>query len=126
MRALRIEQVLNGVVDNTHDVVVTVSYDPADPWAVQFHFIGQDKFWTFARELLAFGGGDGDVNISNTPEHLFLRLYGGVATIRFNQADVQKFLSDTFALVPIGIEHTYVDLTTECALLLGGLPNEDR
>ena len=115
-----------------------VSYDSADPYAVQVAFhtgtgqLSQVVDWTFARQLLTDGlaspVGQGDVQVwpsSNAGEAvvcLSLSSPSGKALFEVSIPELTGFLSSTYQAVPTGTESAYVDVEAELALLLWAEP----
>lgn len=116
----------------THPLDVTLSYDPADPFAVTATLHGEPGpvRWSFARELLADGmfepAGDGDVHVwpcvdawgtavvmleLSSPDGQFL----GHMTTR----EVAPFVRRMLAVVPLGSEADHLDLDALVELLVG-------
>ncbi|MER7753054.1 SsgA family sporulation/cell division regulator [Kitasatospora sp. NPDC097643] len=122
---------------------VLLSYLPEDPLAVRMAFPAEfsleedpepaesaepaeDIVWVFARHLLAAGlhlpAGVGDVHIRPTAGRrttVELRAPEGTALIRFDTADLRRFLWRSRLLVPEGEEHLHLDADRALAELLG-------
>ncbi|MEV0190765.1 SsgA family sporulation/cell division regulator [Kitasatospora purpeofusca] len=120
---------------------VTLTYRTDDPLAVRAAFPGEfsldgptdttgpeggDIVWVFARRLLADGlelpSGVGDVQVRPGPGRstlVELRAPEGTALVRFDTADLRRFLWRSRLLVPEGEEHLYLDADRALAELLG-------
>ncbi|MEU9078909.1 SsgA family sporulation/cell division regulator [Kitasatospora sp. NPDC048538] len=124
---------------------VVLTYLPADPFAVRMAFPaefslddpaadgagpgepgGEDVVWVFARQLLSAGlelpAGVGDVHVrpaSGRRTMVELRAPEGTALIRFDTADLRRFLWHSRLLVPEGEEHLHLDADRALAELLG-------
>ncbi|MEV6972471.1 SsgA family sporulation/cell division regulator [Kitasatospora sp. NPDC093806] len=120
---------------------VTLTYLPEDPLAVRMAFPaefsldepadgpgpdGADIVWVFARRLLAAGlelpAGIGDVHVRPTLGRrtmVELRAPEGTALVRFDTADLRRFLWRSRLLVPEGEEHLHLDADRALAELLG-------
>jgi hypothetical protein len=99
-------------------------FDPADPYAV--HLVvgrgdGAQVTWTFARELLAEGiydpCGNGDVVVwpclgthGEAVVIIELRSPSGMAMLQTPSRAVQRFVAQTFEVVPAGSESAEIDL----------------
>ncbi|MFB7271010.1 MULTISPECIES: SsgA family sporulation/cell division regulator [Streptomyces] len=115
----------------TETVVVTLRYEPADPFAVRMSFPppatleGTEVTWEFSRELLAMGMdepvGLGDVRVRpfgygrtvlefHAPE--------GTAMVHLRTADLRRFLDRSEGLVPAGREHLHLNLDHDLTELL--------
>jgi hypothetical protein len=106
------------------------TYRCDDPWAVTFSFWAGSRGWvdwTMSRQLVANGissaAGEGDVRIEPDPDHESRTLMrvespSGCALFSFDTNELQALLALTTDLVPIGAEHTEVDLDSEIAGLL--------
>jgi Streptomyces sporulation and cell division protein, SsgA len=72
--------------------------------------------WRFTRDLLALGGGEGDVRVFCHDCHVFLRLIGETtaATVAIPTEVVREFLGDAEAVTPRGQETSWL---TEAVLL---------
>jgi hypothetical protein len=112
---------------------VTLEYDPADPLAVKFAFVGLDaKPWHFARDLLAAGlvehVGYGDVRLWRVggPRgdvlNVVLRGTNFDGFLELPAADVQRFLDRTYRQVPRGAEADHIDLDHLVSRLLAETP----
>lgn len=106
-------------------------YKSADPFAVRVIFPseasldGTEVHWTFARDLLTEGlrtpAGAGDVRVwPYGAEHTVIevRAPAGVAMIRFATADLRRFLSSSYMIVPPDSEPHHLDMDTDLASLL--------
>jgi hypothetical protein len=117
-------------------VLAELSFDHADPYAVQvgFHTGGSEVVeWTFARSLLTDGVthpvGEGDVQV--WPSHaggqpvvcLSLSSPSGRALFEAPLAELVEFLTKSYEVVPTGSESEYVDVEAELALLLWSRPD---
>ncbi|MER7585579.1 SsgA family sporulation/cell division regulator [Kitasatospora sp. NPDC097691] len=118
---------------------VVLSYLPEDPLAVRMTFPaefsldddaegegGEDIVWVFARQLLSAGielpAGVGDVLVRPAPARrttVELRAPEGTAQLRFDTADLRRFLWRSRLLVPEGDEHLHLDADRALAQLLG-------
>jgi hypothetical protein len=104
-------------------VPTMLEYDSADPYAVTFGFVQGETVtvWVIDRELLDHGMtsdfpvGDGDVSVCSTEEEVFLTLRSdtGTAVVTFNFEDIEEFMSETYAAVPIGLEGEHIDWAAE-------------
>ncbi len=98
-------------------------FDPADPYAVQL-VIGRPEgpsvTWSFARDLLAEGlyepAGDGDVLVwpclgtsGEAVVVIELRSPSGMAMLQTPSRAVQRFVTDVFEAVPVGVETDQID-----------------
>ncbi|MFJ8826781.1 SsgA family sporulation/cell division regulator [Streptomyces sp. NPDC102467] len=112
-------------------IPATLAYDARDPFAVRMSFPapatleGVEVCWTFARELLASGVeepvGAGDVRVRPYGyDRTVLEFHAmeGTAVVHIRTGEVERFLSDTTELVPVGEEHLYVDVDADLAELL--------
>ncbi|MEU6809870.1 SsgA family sporulation/cell division regulator [Streptomyces sp. NPDC046831] len=112
-------------------VRATLHYDRTDPYAVHMTFpapatlAGEEVCWTFARDLLAAGlhepEGDGDVRVRPYGfERTVLEFHApeGTAVVHVRTGEIQRFLDDTSALVPVGLEHLQLDLDRDLAELM--------
>lgn len=110
----------------------TLTYDPADPYAVSLHLASRDDSatWVFARQLLADGvynlAGSGDVQIwpclsSEGEAVVLIELSSpdGVLLLEAPSRVVQAFLGAALAAVPPGTEGTHLDLDQMLTQLLG-------
>lgn len=103
---------------NRH-VPVTLAYDPADPFAVRLTFhASHTVVWHLSRDLMWHGlvdsAGSGDVRMwrgGSPVGGLYLRLTGSGGTGLFAMPadDVERFVDDTYLLVPHGEERVDVD-----------------
>ncbi|MFJ6934954.1 SsgA family sporulation/cell division regulator [Streptomyces sp. NPDC101132] len=116
-------------------VPVTLCYDRSDPFAVRMAFPapatleGIEVSWTFARELLEAGveraTGLGDVRV---------RPYGagrtvvefhapeGIAIVLIGTDELRRFLDRAAEVVPLGLEHLYLNMDRSLAELLRDVP----
>ena len=114
-------------------VPVTLCYDRADPFAVRMAFPalatleGVEVSWTFARELLASGirhpSGTGDVRVrpyDGDRTTIEFHAAEGVAIVLMVTAELQRFLDRATAVVPLGLEHHYLDMDHSLAELMRG------
>ncbi|MFT4081109.1 MAG: SsgA family sporulation/cell division regulator [Nocardioides sp.] len=118
----------------TVDVPTTLGYRQHDPYAVSltFHAPSGDVEWVVSRTLLLHGmaapTGEGDVRVAPSIDENGR----AVAVIDFHSPDgrlvaitssrmVQEFLARTFAAVPVGSEHEFLDLDALVADLLGAI-----
>lgn len=109
---------------------VTLSYAPADPYAVRARFHAgpaEPVEWTFARELLVRGmtgfAGECDVRVWPAPRGVLgVRLSSpfGEATFDFPARRVREFLDSTYRLVPEGREPDAVGAELDGLFLPGG------
>ncbi len=138
------ETVLARLILSAHRSVrlrVTLSYLTDDPLAVRMAFPAEfsldepadgagpeagDIVWVFARRLLAAGlelpSGVGDVHVRPAPgRHTMVELRApeGTALVRFDTADLRRFLWRSRLLVPEGEEHLHLDADRALAELLG-------
>ena len=101
----------------------SLGYDPADPFAVTatFRTSGGSVVWTFARELLSRGlttpTGDGDVHVWPCLDSLGravviveLTSPDGELIVQAPTVDVYRFVTRSLAVVPAGMEGSYVDI----------------
>ncbi|WP_245565126.1 SsgA family sporulation/cell division regulator [Nocardioides insulae] len=106
-------------------VPTTLGYSSEDPYAISFTFhSGKDDVeWIVARNLLLQGltgpVGEGDVRIYPSIDEdahavtiLDFHSPDGRLVAEANTRQLQKFLTRTFGLVPVGSESEYVDLDT--------------
>ncbi|MFE2724563.1 SsgA family sporulation/cell division regulator [Kitasatospora sp. NPDC059327] len=123
---------------------VTLVYRPEDPLAVRMGFpaefsldepadgpdtgreSGPDIEWVFARQLLTAGlelaAGLGDVHVRPAPGRrtmVELRAPEGTALVRFDTADLRRFLWHSRLVVPEGEEYLYLDADRALTELLG-------
>jgi len=100
-----------------------LGYNPADPFAVTVTFVtaAGDVVWTFARELLTRGltdpAGEGDVHIwpcldatGRAVVIIELSSPDGELVAQARTQDIYRFVSRSLALVPAGMESTYIDV----------------
>jgi len=113
-------------------VLASITYDAADPFAVLVTFhTGGDRGtveWRFARQLLTDGVtrlvGEGDVKVWPTRANgaaavcLSLSSPSGEALFEVSLTELVEFLTRSYAAVPTGSEHEYLDIDAELALLL--------
>ena len=114
-------------------VRANLSYDIADPYAVQVSFHtggdnGEIVEWTFARQLLTEGvqapAGEGDVRVwPSTADGepvvcLALSSPSGKALFEVPLPELVDFLAMTYQTVASGSESDHVDVDAELALLL--------
>jgi hypothetical protein len=106
-------------------------YDPRHSYAVCLVIPSRRKpvSWVFARELLADGrlgveGPGGDVLVSPAADEMYVRIElsspSGLAALWVNDADVDRFLTATYRLVPAGTESSRIDRDRELADVLTG------
>ncbi|MEV7022216.1 SsgA family sporulation/cell division regulator [Kitasatospora sp. NPDC093558] len=127
---------------------VTLGYRPQDPLAVRMGFPAEfsldepadgpgdgpgggtegadDIVWVFARHLLSAGlelpAGLGDVHVrpgAGRCTMVELRAPEGTALLRFDTAELRRFLWRSRLLVPEGEEHLHLDADRALAELLG-------
>lgn len=111
------------------------SYAVEDPYAISVLFRSntQSIRWIFGRELLAQGiseaAGSGDVLIWPTLDRLGTALVvvqlsspDGVVRVQAPSANISRFLSATYGVVPRGDESNRLDLDGELARLLCPTP----
>lgn len=104
-------------------VPTTLTYVVEDPFAVGLKFIaaGDEVNWCIGRELLAAGckgeAGEGDVRIWPAQDQPFIYLSlnspEGSALVELNRPIVEKFLWDTYDVIPEGGEASDVDALLE-------------
>ncbi|ARZ66802.1 SsgA family sporulation/cell division regulator [Streptomyces sp. HU2014] len=112
-------------------VPAQLRYQRSDPFAVHIAFPptasldGADVEWAFSRELLACGlispTGHGDVHVWPCgPERTVLEFHAaeGVAMVQIDTAELRRFLTRSYALVPAGSEGGQFDLDGDLAALL--------
>ncbi|WP_394428950.1 spore wall synthesis regulator SsgD [Streptomyces sp. SGAir0957] len=112
-------------------IPATLGYDARDPFAVRMSFPaaatleGVDVCWTFARELLATGvrepAGLGDVRVRPYGyDRTVLEFHAmeGTAIVHIRTGELERFLSATKTLVPVGEESQHVDVDSDLAELL--------
>ncbi len=103
------------------DLPASLTYDPADPWAVAMTFRSRHEQvrWVVGRDLLLQGvtcpAGEGDVVLwpsidENGRAAVVMELCspGGRLQTRLRTHDLYRFLTRTLALVPLGTE--WIDL----------------
>ncbi|MEV1019594.1 SsgA family sporulation/cell division regulator [Streptomyces sp. NPDC050264] len=108
-----------------------LAYDARDPFAVRMSFPapatleGVEVCWTFARELLTSGVteavGAGDVRVRPYGyDRTVLEFHApeGTAIVHIRTGELERFLSDSAALVPAGEEYLHVDMDGDLAELL--------
>jgi len=102
----------------TASAAITWTYDPADPYAVQFilnRHDGTDAIWLLGRDLLHRAltrtEGEGDVRAWSyrSEFHLHFRGADGQADAVGPKSAIAGFLDRTFAAVPAGAEHLHFD-----------------
>ncbi|KJS61766.1 SsgA family sporulation/cell division regulator [Streptomyces rubellomurinus] len=118
---------------------VVLTYLAEDPLAVRMAFpaefslddsaegpSGDDIVWVFGRQLLSAGlelpSGAGDVHVRPVVGRrtlVELRAPEGTALVRFDTADLRRFLWRSRLLVPEGEEHLHLDADRALAELLG-------
>jgi hypothetical protein len=104
-------------------VEVQLSYDPADPLAVDVHVVGadRDEHWVFARDLLADGlrslvpVGNGDVHVQATSvlTEVSRRTGAEWETLRLPWWNTREFIRLSQVQVPRGHETCDVDAWVE-------------
>ncbi|WIV60013.1 SsgA family sporulation/cell division regulator [Amycolatopsis nalaikhensis] len=112
---------------------VTLVYRVSDPYAVQLDIPdhGVVVSWLLSRDLLADGldggAGLGDVRVSPVlfdGAGVLVELVNpdgpGSVVLRFARADLERFLDDTDAMVPVGTEASRIDWERELRALAGG------
>lgn len=112
-------------------VPVHLSYDAADPYAVQatFRTGGQGVDWVFARELVAAGVnrpvGQGDVRLwpgagphDDDVVYIALASPDGRALLEAPGHQLRDFVARTALVVPPGEESAHLDLDSTLAALL--------
>jgi hypothetical protein len=120
------------ISDASETIPATLRYRSDDPFAVHLEFPGEyclsgtDVEWVFGRDLLAAGmhtpSGSGDVHIwPYGPAQVIIELHAeeGMVVILLPRAALRAFLSNTFAVVPVGRERRHLNLDQELAMLLG-------
>jgi len=108
---------------NVTPLDAALGYNPADPFAVTVTFVtaAGDVVWTFARELLTRGltdpAGEGDVHIwpcldatGRAVVIIELSSPDGELVAQARTQDIYRFVSRSLALVPAGMESTYIDV----------------
>lgn len=111
---------------------VTVRYQTSDPLVVDLTFDpstcssvddGPPPEWQIDRATLALGGGvpGGDVAVERSHEWVTVTLSPpeGRYRMRFPRAALDRFLADTFDVVPLGGEFAELDVDAAIADLLG-------
>ncbi|MGW4895232.1 SsgA family sporulation/cell division regulator [Kitasatospora sp. NPDC004240] len=146
MRTAPVEQTVHArLVIGTHRSVrlrATLVYRPEDPLAVRMLFPAEYALdgsdapepadasgaieWVFGRQLLAAGlevpAGVGDVRIrpaGGRRTTVELHAPEGTALLRFDTADLRRFLWHSRVAVPDGEEHLHLDADRALAELLG-------
>ena len=125
----------------TMPVRTALSYDIADPYAVQVRFHtgptedGDSVEWTFARQLLTDGvagpAGEGDVRVwpsdgsTGFGVSLSLSSPSGQALFQVPLRELVDFLTMSYEVVPTGAESNHIDVDGELALLLGAQPETE-
>lgn len=117
--------------DDAWAVPTTLSYRPADPYAVHatMNTASESIDWVFSRELLHDGlrhpCGVGDLHVEpgtddrgRTFVSIDLSAPDGHAVLRADATDLAAFLADTFLAVPLGEESAHLDLEAVLLLLL--------
>ncbi|MGY0019982.1 SsgA family sporulation/cell division regulator [Streptomyces sp. cg35] len=112
-------------------IPATLGYDARDPFAVHMSFPapatleGVEVCWTFARELLTSGvtepAGAGDVRVRPYGyDRTVLEFHAveGTAIVHIRTGELERFLTDTTELVPVGEEYLHVDVDGDLAELL--------
>nr|BFD91478.1 SsgA family sporulation/cell division regulator [Kitasatospora sp. Xyl93] len=136
------ETVQARLILSTHRSVrlrVVLAYRPEDPLAVRMAFPSEfslddpaerrdsaDIVWIFARQLLSAGvevpAGVGDVHVrpaAGRRTMVELRAPEGTALLRFDTADLRRFLWRSRLVVPEGEEHLHLDADRALAQLFG-------
>ena len=79
------------------------------------------QVWLLSRELLAdrvaHGAGQGDIRLQD-PGSIWIQLSSSAGYLRVDVGELDGFLRDTFARVPLGQERMWVSLDAEFAALL--------
>jgi hypothetical protein len=101
----------------------TLGFNPADPYAVTvaFRTPAGSVVWTFARDLLSRGlttpSGEGDVHVwpcldaaGRAVVIIELTSPDGELVAQAATQDIYRFVSRTLAIVPAGLESSYVDM----------------
>lgn len=109
--------------DGPHWIAVTLSFDPADPWAValSLHVGLVPVRWVFGRELLLDGlhepAGEGDVVISpglddagRAVAQVELRSPDGVLVGALPGRELHAFVDGVLDRVPVGAETEHLDV----------------
>jgi sporulation and cell division protein SsgA len=112
-------------------MAVSLSYDPADPWAVALDlYVGPAAVrWTFGRELLVAGlhepVGEGDVLVSPSLDDagravvvIELRSPDGSLVGQLPARDVGLFVRGVLDTVPAGAETAHLDVDALVDLML--------
>lgn len=112
-------------------IAVSLSFDPADPWAVALDmYVGLSPVrWTFGRELLVDGihepVGQGDVLVSPSLDDagravvvIELRSPDGSFVGQLPARDVSAFVHAVLETVPAGAETAHLDLDVLVARVL--------
>ncbi|MGV8965041.1 MAG: SsgA family sporulation/cell division regulator [Cellulomonas sp.] len=106
----------------TTDTEIELGFRASDPYVIDSDFTadGPTATWLLARELVMLGlvatqespAGEGDVQVwrDEDPGYLLVSLTGtsGIALLAVPARQVQEFLDETRALVPIGTESSRV------------------
>ncbi|QEU89654.1 SsgA family sporulation/cell division regulator [Streptomyces kanamyceticus] len=113
---------------------VLLRYSAADPLAVQMTFPSQaaldgvEVTWIFARQLLEDGltapAGAGDVHVwpcGRARTVLEFHAPQGLALVQFDKIALRRFLTRSYAVVPVGGEVADLDLDLGLSRLLGGV-----
>ncbi|MFJ7157916.1 SsgA family sporulation/cell division regulator [Streptomyces sp. NPDC101118] len=116
-------------------VPVTLCYDRSDPFAVRMAFPapatleGIEVSWTFARELLEAGveraTGLGDVRVRPyDADRTVVEFHApeGIAIVLIGTDELRRFLDRAAAVVPLGLEHLYLNMDRSLAELLRDVP----
>ncbi len=114
-------------------IPTTLRYTSADPLAVHLDFPphvtldGEVTTWTFARALLASGlrtsAGLGSVRVRPCgSSHTYVEFHAaeGTAVLRFETADLYRFLARTYTVVAPGEETVGAELDRGLVTLFGG------
>lgn len=117
--------------DATVPLAVRLSYAAQDPYAVTAEFrtgVEETVRWVFARDLLTTGlhcpAGEGDVrvwpsfNAGVDVVYVALASPDGQALLEAPAGAIEAFLDKTYALVPVGMEGSFVDVDASLARLL--------
>jgi len=113
------------------NIPAKLHYDRSDPFAVRMTFPapatleGVEVCWTFSRELLSAGleGSEGQGDVRVRPygyDRTVLEFHApeGTAVVHVRSEEVRRFLGATGELVPVGLEHLYLDLDHDLAELM--------
>ena len=113
------------------DVPTTMSYEQGDPYAVTltFHAASGDVIWMMARELLLQGltspAGDGDIRVFPSIDEdasavtvLDFSSPNGHLVGQAPTRELQEFVAETIAVVPVGDEGGFLDLDALAEALL--------